>query len=116
LSYDKGPVWASLDARYRSSFWADWMNTESAGGFTTLDFSAGWRFRDISSWFTKPEIKLNVFNLADKHALTFDSATTLLATKGALDPTTGKPLFAGGAFYNLLEPRTFAISVSASLF
>jgi hypothetical protein len=48
--------------------------------------------------------------------LTFDSATTLLATKGALDPTTGKPLFAGGAFYNLLEPRTFAISVSASLF
>jgi iron complex outermembrane receptor protein len=116
LSYDKGPVWASLDARYRSSFWADWMNTESSGGFTTLDFSAGWRFPDIASWFTKPEIKFNVFNLADKHALTFSSATTLLAQKGPLDPTTGKALFAGGAFYNLLEPRTFMVSVSASLF
>jgi iron complex outermembrane recepter protein len=116
LSYDHGPLWASLDAQYRSAFWADWMNTESAGGFTTLDFSAGWRFRDVTSWFTKPEIKFNMFNLTDKHALTFDSATTLLATKGALDPMTGKALYAAGAYYNLLEPRTYMLTISASLF
>ena len=92
------------------------MNTEQAGGFTTLDLNAGWRFPDFASWFTKPQLKFNVFNLADKHALTFDSATTLLATKGPLDPTTGKALFASGAFYNLLEPRTFMVTLSASLF
>jgi iron complex outermembrane receptor protein len=116
LNYDRGPLWASLDLKYRSAFWADWMNTEQAGGFTTLDFKAGWRFPDFASWFTKPEIKLNVFNLTDKHALTFDSATTLLASKGPIDPTTGKALYVGGAYYNLLEPRTFMLTVKASLF
>jgi hypothetical protein len=54
--------------------------------------------------------------LTDKHALTYDSTTTLLATKGALDPISGKALFANGAFYNLLEPRTFMITIKASLF
>jgi iron complex outermembrane recepter protein len=116
LNYDHGPLWASLDMKYRSSFWADWMNTEAAGGFTTLDFNAGWRFPDFGSWLTKPEIKFNVFNLTDKHALTYDSTTTLLATKGPLDPLSGKALFANGAFYNLLEPRTFMITIKASLF
>ena len=86
------------------------------GGFTTLDFDAGWRFSDFASWLTKPEIRFNVLNLTDKHALTVDSATTLLATKGPLDPTTGKALYAGGAYYNLLEPHTFMITLKASLF
>jgi iron complex outermembrane receptor protein len=116
LSYDHGPLWASVDVQYRSSFWADWMNTEKAGGYSTLDFNAGWRFSDLTSWFTQPQIKVNVFNLTDKHALSFDSATTLLANKGPLDPTTGKALYAGGAYYNLLEPRTFMVTLSASLF
>ena len=116
LGYDNGSLYATVDAQYRSSFWADWMNTEQAGGFTTMDFDAGWRFGDFASWFTKPEIKFNVFNLTDKHALTYDSVTTLLATKGPLDPHTGAALYAGGAFYNLLEPRTFMITISASLF
>jgi len=116
LAYDHGPLWASLDMKYRSSFWGDWMNTEKAGGFTTLDFNAGWRFPDFASWLTKPEIKLNVFNLTDKHALIYDSVTTLLATKGPLDPISGKALYAGGAYYNLLEPRTFMITIKASLF
>ena len=98
LSYDHGPLWAGLDMRYRGSFWADWMNTEQSGGFTTLDFNAGWRLPDFASWFTKPQIKLNLFNLTDKRALTFDSATTLLATKGPLDPKTGTPLYASGAY------------------
>jgi len=51
-----------------------------------------------------------------KYALTFDSATTPLATKGALDPHTGAALYAGGAYYNLIEPRTFMITLSASPF
>jgi iron complex outermembrane receptor protein len=116
LTYDNGPVWASIVGKYRGSFWADWMNTEQSGGFTTMDFNMGYRFSDFASWLTKPEIKINVFNLTDKHALTFDSSVTLLATKGSLDPTTGKSLFASGAFYNLLEPRTFMITLKASLF
>ena len=116
LNYDNGSLYSNVDMQYRSSFWGDWMNTQRAGGFTTMDFTAGWRFSDLTSWLTKPEIKLNVFNLTDKHALTYDSVTTLLATKGPLDPHTGTALYAGGAFYNLQEPRTFMITVKASLF
>jgi iron complex outermembrane receptor protein len=116
LKYDHGPLWASVAAQYRSSFWGDWMNTERAGGFTTLDFNTGWRFDDFASWLTKPEIKFNVFNLTDKHALTYDNTTTLLATKGPKDPRSGAALYPGGAFYNLLEPRTFMITIKASLF
>ena len=116
LAYDDGSLYASLDMQYRSSFWGDWMNTEQAGGFTTLDFDTGWRFSDFTSWLTKPEIKVNVFNLTDKHALTYDSVTTLLANKGPLDPHTGAALYAGGAYYNLLEPRTFMITLKVSLF
>jgi iron complex outermembrane recepter protein len=116
LAYDHGPLWASVNAAYRSAFWGDWMNTEKAGGYTTVDFSAGWRFSNVSSWLTNPQIKLNVVNLTNKHALTYDSSTTLLANKGPLDPHTGAALYAGGAFYNLLEPCTFLVTLSASLF
>jgi iron complex outermembrane recepter protein len=116
LSYDHGPLWASLNAQYRSSFWADWMNTESAGGYTTLDFNVGWRFPDFGPGLMKPEIKINMFNLTDKRALTFDSATTVLAEKGPLDPHTGASLYAAGAYYNLLEPRSYMLTVSASLY
>ena len=103
LNYDHGPLWASVGCPYRSSFWADWMNTERAGGFATLNFNAGWRLPDLGTFLTKPEIKINIFNLTDKRALTFDSVTTLLATKGALDPHSGAALYAGGAYYNLLR-------------
>ena len=87
------------------------MNTESAGGYTTLDFNAGWRLPDFGPGITKPEIKINIFNLTDKHALTFDSSTTLLAQKGALDPHTGAALYAAGAYYNLLEPRSYMLTI-----
>jgi iron complex outermembrane receptor protein len=116
LNYDHGPLWASVDMQYRSSFWADWMNTERAGGFTTLNFNTGWRLPDLGNFLTKPEIKINIFNLTDKRALTFDSVTTLLATKGALDPHSGAALYAGGAYYNLLEPRSYMLTISASLY
>ncbi len=116
LAYDHGPLWANFDAQYRGSFWADWMNTESAGGYTTLGFNAGWRLPDFVPGLKNAELKINIFNLTDKHALTFDSVTTLLAQRGALDPHTGAALYAAGAYYNLLEPRSYMLTLSASLF
>ena len=81
LGYDNGPFWASLDAKYRSSIYGDWSNTEKAGGYTTLNLSAGWRFSSFSSWFNKPYIKLNLYNLADRQALTnANNITAFLAS------------------------------------
>jgi outer membrane receptor protein involved in Fe transport len=90
--------------------------TERAGGSTTLDLNVRWRFPDFGPGIMKPEIKINMFNLTDKRALTFDSATTVLAEKGPLDPHTGAALYAAGAYYNLLEPRSYMLTVSASLY
>jgi iron complex outermembrane receptor protein len=117
VNYDHGPFWTSLDVAYHSAMWGDWVNTEKVGGFTTVNWNSGWRFDDFAPWFKKPEIKLNVFNLLDKHALTFDSATTFLANKGPANlDGTGNPLYVNGAYYNLLEPRTFMVTLSASFF
>ena len=116
-SYDHGPFWASLRASVRSSFWADWVNTEKAPGFTTLDFNTGWNFDDFATWLRAPKLKINVTNLTDRKALTFASATNFQANKGVQDPTTGKdPGFISPATYNLLAPRAFMVSLSASFF
>ncbi len=116
-SYEHGPFWANVNASYRSSFWADWVNTEKAAGYSTLDFNTGWNFDDFASWLKSPKLKFNVTNLTDRKALTFASATNFQANKGVSDPTTGKdPGFISAATYNLLAPRAFMVSLSASFF
>ncbi len=116
-SYTHGPAWLSLAASYRSSFWADWVNTEKAPGFTTMNLDAGWNFDDFATWLRSPKLKINVANLTDRKALTFASSTNFQANKGPLDPTTGKdPSYISAATYNLLAPRSFMVSLSASFF
>ena len=114
-SFNHGPFWASVNAAYRSGFWADWVNTEKASGYATLNLDTGWNFPDLTSWLKSPKLKLNVTNLTDRKALTFASSTNFQANKGVSDPTTGKdPSYISTATYNLLAPRAFMISLSAS--
>lgn len=118
MSYDQGPFWASLDAKYRSSIWGDWSNTQKVGGYTTLNFSAGWRFQDFSPWFRKPFIKLNAFNLADRQALTnANNITSFIATNpGKIKDENGTTLYASQPYYSLLPGRTFMVTFGASFF
>jgi len=115
-SYKNGPFWASVNANYRSSFWADWSNTEKAGGYSTVNFATGWNFEDVTSWLTKPQLKLNINNVFSRRALTFANATNFLATKGgALDAVTNaNTLYQSNATYNTLQPRTAMLTLSAS--
>ena len=115
-NYTHGPFWASLVANYRGSFWADWVNTEKAPGYSTLNFNTGWNFDNVASWFTKPQLKINVINLTDKKALTFANTTNFMTTKGAAtDAVTGGSLYvAGAATYNTLAPRAVMVTLSAS--
>jgi iron complex outermembrane receptor protein len=114
-SFNHGPFWLSMNASYRSSFWADWVNTEKASGYTTLDLNTGWNFDDIGTWLKSPKLKINVTNVTDRKALTFASSTNFQANKGVPDPTTGKdPSYISAATYNLLAPRAFMVSLSAS--
>jgi iron complex outermembrane receptor protein len=117
VNYNEGPFWASLNAQYSSSIWGDWSNTEKVGGYTTFNLNAGWKFNDFSSWFTKPYIKLNVFNLTDRKALTFATSNSFLASNpsGTKD-INGTTLFSSTPFYSLLERRSFMVTFGASFF
>ena len=116
-SFTHGPFWANLNGSYRSSFWGDWVNTEKAAGYKTFNFDAGWNFDDFATWLRSPKLKLNVTNLTDKKALTYANATTFQGNHGVADPTTGKdPSYVTPATYNLLAPRAFMVSLSASFF
>ncbi|WP_049623626.1 TonB-dependent receptor [Frateuria defendens] len=116
LNFDYGQFWASLSARYTGAYWADWSNTEKAGGFTTFNLNAGWKFHDFNAWFHKPYIKLNAFNLFDRKALTATASVsnyladgnTVVGSNGATLGTYGTPQ------YNLLQPRAFMVTFGAS--
>ena len=118
LGYHHGPLWANLDAKYRGAVWGDWSNTEKAGGYTTINLSAGWRFHDFSSWFHRPYIKVNAFNLADRQALTYSSNITafLASNPGKIKDENGTTLYASSPYYSLLEGRTVMVTLGASLF
>ncbi len=119
VSYDQGPFWASLDEKYRGPIWGDWSNTQKVGGYATLNFSAGWKFQDFSSWFRKPYLKLNVFNLADRQALTnANNISAYLASNPTnIKDQNGTTLYAGSApYYSLLQGRTFMLTFGASFF
>lgn len=117
LRFHQGPVWAGLDAKYSSAIWGDWSNTEKVGGYTTLDLNAGYHFADFSSDFRKPYIKLNVFNLANRKALTWSSSNPFLSTSaGTQYDANGTKLYETPATYSILEGRTWMVTFGASFF
>ena len=118
LNYDQGPFWVSLDAKYRSSIWGDWSNTEKVGGYTTLNASAGWHLQDFASWFRKPYIKVNVYNLTDRKALTnANNITAFLASNpNKVKDENGTTLYASAPYYSLLPSRTLMVTLGASFF
>lgn len=110
LSYDDSRLWATLNGRVTSSLYGDYLNTEHVGGFTTFNFSAGYRFGDWD-WLKKPYIKLNLSNLTDKRAFSYVGSAQFLATSGEkLYPS----LYASTPYYGLLQPRTYMVTVGAS--
>ncbi len=118
LSYGNGPFWASFNAKYRSSIWGDWSNTEKAGGFTTFNLNAGWNFPDMASWLRKPYIKVNVSNIFDHRAFTFanNSGAYLASNPTGIRDVNGNKLYASTPYYSLLQDRTFMVTFGASFF
>lgn len=107
LSYEQDGFWASLNGRYSGARYGDYMNTEKVGGYTSLGFNAGYTFQDWN-WLKKPYVKLNASNLTDKKALTWAGSTTLLSV--AQDDLART----GTAYYSVLQPRAFTVTVGAS--
>ncbi len=111
LSYSYENFWVALKGRYSGERYGDYLNTEKVGGYTTFGLDSGYTFNDWS-WMKKPSVKLNLYNLTDKKAVTWASSTQVLAASGASDypdlVSTGTP------YYQVLEPRAFSVTFGAS--
>ncbi|MDR6644446.1 iron complex outermembrane receptor protein [Luteibacter sp. 1214] len=118
LNYKNGPFWAALNAKYQGAIWGDWSNTEKVGGYTTLNLNAGWDFPDFSTTFRKPFIKINVYNLTNRQALTYASnaGAFLASNPNKIKDANGTTLFTSAPYYSVLQDRTFMVTVGASFF
>lgn len=118
LSYNQGPFWANINAKYRGAIWGDWSNTEKAGGYTVFNFNAGWKFHDFSQDFRKPYIKLNLFNLTNKKALTYANniGSFLASNPDHIEDANGNVLYASAPYYSLLQSRAVMVTFGASFF
>jgi iron complex outermembrane recepter protein len=112
LGYDDSREWAMLTGRVTSSLYGDYMNTESVGGFTTFNFSAGYRF-DNWGWLKKPYIKLNVTNLTNHEAFSYVYSATMLSKEPA-GAALAQYLYASAPEYGLLQPRAFVLTFGTS--
>lgn len=112
LSYRQGRLWANLSAKYRGAVWGDWSNTERVGGYTTFNLGAGYHFADFSTNFSKPYVKLNVFNLTDHRAFTWASSNPFLASSGS---ATNPGAYASPATYSILQDRTYMVTFGVSI-
>ena len=103
LNYTDGPFWATLSATSQSGIWGTFTNAAGsyAGGFTVFSLDSGYNFRDFGG-LKKPYIKVNLYNLGNRQALTY-SATTSLSTTAA------------AATWQLLQDRTIMITFGGSI-
>jgi iron complex outermembrane receptor protein len=103
LNYTGGPFWASLSATSQSGIWGTFTNAAGSysGGFTVFSLNGGYNFNDFGG-LKKPYIKVNLFNLGDREALTYSSTTSLSTT-------------AAGATWQLLQDRTIMVTFGGSI-
>lgn len=85
VDYDNGTFFGNLGVKYVGKQYSTFMNDQEIPGYTTVDVGVGYRFSvPASSGFTKPELRLNLMNVGDRHYLSgVNSATTnAVATTG----------------------------------
>jgi iron complex outermembrane receptor protein len=109
--YDNGVYFGNLALKYVGSQYSTFMNDEKIGGYTTLDASVGFRWRDMGG-LKKPEIRLNLLNLADRQYLSgVNSPTTnALATRGV----NGNLISAGAPSYLIANGFSAMITFATS--
>lgn len=102
VNFNDANFWASLSANAQSSFWGTFQNLagSEAGGFTTVNLNGGYNFQDFGG-LKKPYLKVNLFNLGNRKALTYSATTSLSTTASA-------------AAWQLLQDRTVMVTLGGS--
>jgi iron complex outermembrane recepter protein len=107
LEYDLGSAFFRLSGKYNGARYGDLLNTDRVGGYTTYDFNAGYTFADWG-WLHKPQLRVSVLNLLDRHYLgyVYSTTTNAVAYKGV---AASLPTYLAGM------PRTEMLSLSFEL-
>lgn len=85
VDYDDGTWFGNAGVKYTGSQYSTFTNDEKIPSYTTVDAAVGFRFPS-TSFLKKPEIRLNMLNLLDRHYLSgVYSATTNSKTSTELN-------------------------------
>ena len=106
LQYAKGPLYATLSAKYTGKRFSTLVNDDQVAGYTLLSFNAGYRFPDLGM-LRQPTVRLSVTNLTDRGYLALNAGSGSLFTTNATGTGAQAPQFYQGA------PRFSSLTVSA---
>ncbi len=106
LQYRDGPWSGNLSAKYTGQRYSTLVNDESVGGFTLVNFDAGYRLPS-TALFRNPWLRFNVYNLLDTDYLYLNAGSGSSFTNRALGDGGSAPSYYIGA------PRTFSVMLAS---
>ncbi len=106
VQYATGPLFANLQAKYTGKRYTSLTNDDSVPGYTTVDFNAGYRFRNVEI-LKNPTLRLSVTNVTNEKYLVLTGPSGSLFVTNTVGTGAGTPTFYVGA------PRYFTASLSA---
>lgn len=106
LQYRDGPWSANLAAKYTGQRYSTLVNDESIGGFTLVNFDAGYRLPS-TAFFRDPQLRFSVYNLLNTNYLFLNAGSGSAFTNRALGAGGSAPSYYVGA------PRTFSVMLGS---
>jgi len=110
LNYDDGDLYSTFTVKYTGSEYATFMDDEKIPSHTTADLAIGYRFPSVGL-AGRPELKLNLINLADANYLSgvaspSSNVKSYVGRYGTIIPVSSSPTYyIGGGFAALITAQ-----------
>jgi hypothetical protein len=110
LNYDDGNLYSSFTVKYTGSEYASFMDDEKIPSHTQADLAIGYRFPSVGL-AGRPELKLNLINLADANFLSgvaspSSNVKSYVGRYGTIIPAASSPTYyIGGGFAALITAQ-----------
>jgi iron complex outermembrane receptor protein len=114
VQYAEGAWFAYGQAKYTGKRYSTLLNDDSIGGYTAVNAGAGYEFAS-TSFFKKPQIKLNVYNVLNTGCLNLNAGSGASFTLNATAYTApgGGVVSASLPSFYVCAPRTLSITLQS---
>jgi iron complex outermembrane recepter protein len=109
--YENGPFFASVTEKYVGSQFSTFMNDQRMPSYNTVDLALGYRLPDYKA-LSKPVIRLNLTNLADKSYISSVASVTTNAV--ATHGVNGTAIAGGTPLYYIGAPLAVMLTLSSN--